>query len=333
MRILFLLLFLFPYGLDGLLCVANGTYNNTIGQFTDALYQLTNTTVNNTLINACQVTIRLDQNAQTMEIEYHGDKIINKPSDSISLVTKMMFSMGKPSTYNNLSYVCSSVDYCDRVYIENGSQWLFNTSFNQSQYDIKYFFGMNDNDDYSSKTCYHINEMNECSTPVCYSSTSKDEVIAKCAEKHEVPMEMKLLISLNALTLSKLKTILLIINTTVMMENFWQEHNNIHSYQDKHQLNHNISYFCIFSQCNSPTISEGLKNEININYDVTKMLDFILSTQNETAFISSTQNETAFTWITPSNSTEMPDSTNRFDSMSIIAFVFIYILHCLLIYY
>jgi hypothetical protein len=73
------------------------------------------------------------------------------------------------------------------------------------------------------------------------------------------------------------------------------------------------------------------------------MLDFILSTQNGTAFTLPTQNETDFTLptqneptstsITPSISTEIPNGTNRFDSMSIIAFVFIYVLHCLLIHY
>jgi hypothetical protein len=167
-----------------------------------------------------------------------------------------------------------------------------------------------------------MSEVELCSSSACYSSTNKDEVIAKCAERHEMSNVMRLIYS-DAAEFLKSKVILLTINTIIMMENFWQEHNNIHSYQDKHQLNHNISYYCTFNQCNSPTISEGLKNEINIKYDVTKMLDFILSTQNETAF----------TWITPSNSTEIADGTNHFDSMSIIAFVFIYILHCLLIYY
>jgi hypothetical protein len=140
MRILFLLLFLFPYGLDGLLCVANGKYKNTIGQFTDAFYELANKTVNNTLINACQITIILNQREKKMDIEYHGDKIINNPSDSISLVTDIMFYQGANATYNNLSYVCSSVDYCDRVYVENGSQWLFNINFTQFQGDVHHFF-------------------------------------------------------------------------------------------------------------------------------------------------------------------------------------------------
>jgi len=327
MSILFLLLFLFPYGLDGLLCVANGTYKNTIGQFTDAFYELENTTVDNTLINVCQVTITLNQKGRKMEIEYHGDQIINNPSDSISLVTETFFSTGIPAIENTLIYVCSSVDYCDRLYIENGSKWLFNINFNESQIDIKLFFDRNNNDDYSSKTCFHMNKVKQCSTPVCYSSTSKDEVIAKCLEKDELPKDMKLLSLpiVDSTVLSKLKMIRLRIITTIMMENFWQENNNIQSYQSKHELNHNISYYCTFNECNSPTISEALKNEINIKYDVKQMLDFISS---------STQNETDFISISPSNSTstEIPDGTNRFDSMSIIDFLFICILHCLFIY-
>jgi len=317
--LLLLLLLVLPYNVNALLCVAKEKYTNNIGNFTNALYELANKTVNNTVIEKCMIIIDLYPKMRKMEIDYFGDDITDELPDSISLFTQFLFSTSADLTVSTLTYVCSSDDYCDRTYLENWSQWLFNINFIQYQNDIKDFFRINDNDDYPSNSCYNMTKIEECSTSICYSLNNKGELIAKCAEMDIIPLTIKLLIK----NMAHQKMVNVTILTTIKMENFWQKDNSIHSDQSKHQLNHSISYFCGFNQCNIPNISQGLTNKINMIYDVKKMLNFLISMQDETTFIP----------ITDSNSTEMTDSANQFYSMSFIVFIFIYILHCLFIQY
>lgn len=344
--LLLLLLLVLPYNVNGLLCLAKGKYTNNIGNFTNALYELANKTVNNTLIKKCMIIIELYPKMRKMVINYFGDNITDELPDSISLFTLFFFSTSADLTASTLTYVCSSNDYCDRTYVENWSQWLFNINFIEYQNDIKEFFRTNDNDNYPSNTCYNMTKIEECSTSICYSLNNKGKVIAKCAEMDIIPSTIKLLIK----NMAWEKIVNVTILTTITMENFWQKDNSIHSDQYKHQLNHSISYFCGFNQCNSPTISEGLTNKINMIYDVKKMLNFVISTQDETNLLSIThststemtdsanqfysmQGETNFIPITHSTSTEITDSGNQYYSISFIVFIFIYILRCLFIQY
>lgn len=86
-----LLLLLFTCNTNGLLCVRNGTYKNEIGKFTDELFKLANTTVNNSRIGKCCVNIELTLSDQTMKISYHGDTILDTMCDSINLHIEFMF--------------------------------------------------------------------------------------------------------------------------------------------------------------------------------------------------------------------------------------------------
>jgi hypothetical protein len=84
--------------------------------------------------------------------------------------------------------------------------------------------------------------------------------------------------------LSEMKPSIVIIETTVITPNFLNESN---SDQEKHQLSHTISYFCSFNQCNSPPIYTMIFDQIEKDFNVTGMLDF-LSPNNTTSLINST---------------------------------------------
>jgi hypothetical protein len=133
--LLFLLFLIFPSHINGLFCVANGKYENDIGKFTDALYQLANFNVDNTLIKVCKVTVTLKHQERKILIEYHGNRNINSLTNNFQ--TEFLYSETSVVTLNIFTYVCSSNDYCDQQYIENWSQNLFNINLIQLQNNIQ----------------------------------------------------------------------------------------------------------------------------------------------------------------------------------------------------
>jgi hypothetical protein len=310
MNILLLLeIFIFPYYIDGLLCVADKT---SIDQFTD---ELTNTSVNNTIIERCKVTIMLD-NAQKMIIKYSRDDIIHQTSDFINLFTQFFFIKNISLSGNTLTFVCSSEDFCDQKYIENWSQWLFNISFINIKNDLRQYFQSIDNNEYSSSICYHMNNVDLCPSRICYSSNYKNQIINKCAEKDELTISMKLQASMGEAALKLTKMINLTIETKIFTNDLW---GNINLTLIP-QLNHKISYFCAFKQCNDPSISTGIVDKIKSIYHLEDMLNFV----NE-EMISKSMNHSTSTTISYSTSTEKTNNANRVYSMSFIAFVIIII--------
>jgi hypothetical protein len=313
MNILILLgIFIFPYYIDGLLCVANKTYINSIGQFTN---ELTNTSVNNTIIQRCKVKIILNHQ-QKMIIKYYGDEIIHETSDFINLFTDFFFTISSSFAENTLTFVCSSEDFCDQKYIEDWSQWLFNINFINIKNDIHQYFQSIDNDDYSSSICYHMNNVDICPTRICYSSNYKNEIINKCPKKDELPTVMELKVGTEEMILKLTKMINLTIETKIFTNDLSR---NINLTLIP-QLNHKISYFCAFKQCNDPSISTGLVDKIKSIYNLEDMLNFVAE---ET--ISKSMNHSTSTTISYSTSTEKTNNANRVYSMSFFAFVIILI--------
>jgi hypothetical protein len=309
--LLLLVLFLFPYHIDGLLCVANKTYVNPIGQFPDELF---NTSVDNMIIKRCKVTIMLNHREKTMTIKYYGENIIDETSDLINFFTLFRSSKYFVGIENTLTFVCSWEDFCDRKYIQNWSQWLFNISFIDIQNITDQYFKNIAEKDYSEKICYDTDQVKICPNHVCFSSNNKNGIINKCTKQNEMPDDMEKTMNYSEALFLSLQTIHLTIETNILMEDLEENIN--------HQLNHDISYFCIFKQCNDPSIASELGDKIRAKYHLENMLNFV-SWIPEGMFTKSTSKITF-----DSTSTEKTNNGNRYYSLSFIAFIFVCILHC-----
>jgi hypothetical protein len=102
--LLLLLVFLFPYHINGLLCLANKTYINLNGQYPD---QFLNISVNNTIIKRCKVTITLSGYDKEIRIKYYGEDIIHETSDFINLEILFASAMQLVGIDRMLTFVCS----------------------------------------------------------------------------------------------------------------------------------------------------------------------------------------------------------------------------------
>lgn len=260
-----LLLFIsFSYHINGLLCVVNGIYENDIGKFTDALYQLAKETVNNT-----KIIVTLKHQERKILIKYYGNSYLD---DTNNLQRKFLYLEKSVDTKNIFTYVYSTNDYCDRQYIENWSQYIFNISLIQLQ--------INDNHTTKSYICYQIDIIKNCFTHISYGI----ETITNCA-LFNIPSEMMEVLQSVLSVKSPKKMVLTNIETALTNIDLFYDDKNMYLNQNKYKFYHKISYYCSFNKYNSPSILKDIKNEINLIYDVKKILSLITSTQNQTNLI------------------------------------------------
>jgi hypothetical protein len=178
-----------------------------------------------------------------------------------------------------------------------------------TQNDIdQYFKNINDKD-YSTTICYDTDQPKTCSNHVCFSSNNKNGIISKCVQENDMPHDIQLIAN-NQMILPIAKLIHLTIETKVLMEDIDLTHN--------YQLNHNISYFCTFKQCNDPLMATELGDKIKAKYHLEDMLNFVSSIPEGT--FGKSQSTT-----TPdSTSTEKTNNGNQCYSISFIAFVLLF---------
>jgi hypothetical protein len=332
-----LLLLLSLYNVNGLLCVDHGKHEIDINKFPEELFKFANTTVNNTLVGRCCVSIEPNFQSQQMVILYHGNNMLDELCVSINIRTEIFFSSVRLHSNTSFTYVCSSNDYCDREYVEYWSKWLFKISLTQLKNNTQEMFKTSDNGDYESSMCYNMNKNENCSSHICYALYDNDKTIAKCAQQREIPYAMIRLPQASSAVLQLLKTVVVIIDTTIDKIPIPDSGNSLDTIKYKYKLRHAVSYFCTFNGCNSASISTAIAEQIKKNYDVQQMLDFIPSNLDKTTLVPithsnpKTESSTQIIDTTYSTSTKMTNGTNRLISRSIIAFIFIYIYSSLLI--
>jgi hypothetical protein len=190
-----LLLLIFPYGFNGLSCVANGKRDgyindNSTEQFEKALNELAHQTVDNTHIGRCQVIIYFRYNHQKFSIEYRGNNITSQLSDTLNLRTEFQFTQllfNSIDVHNTLTYVCSSGDFCDLIFIEYWSQWLLTTNFTQLANQLDSLLATRNHSNDKSIACHVTDKKEPCSSRICQAVHKESETTTQCAEKDQLP--------------------------------------------------------------------------------------------------------------------------------------------------
>jgi hypothetical protein len=195
------LLLLFPYGLDGLSCIANGKDEGYVHNYgTEAFKKKLNISaqksVNNTDIGRCRVIIQLKPVEQAFTIIYLGNNVSSESLDTLNLRTEFEFaesSLNMSVIQNTLSYVCSSGDFCDLQYIENELSELFNVKFSQLANLLNNVFERKNSGYDESITCYP-DQMEVCSTQLCHAAFFRHKTTTRCASISEMPQLQELLV-------------------------------------------------------------------------------------------------------------------------------------------